>query len=119
MGNYFSREDSEVLADVKKKLTILHSHLIEKHIDDARVQLLKERFHVDNVVWVNDKELSNVVNKKQIRIGACLKNNVIYVAIHLYSLLSTDDYGHTPEFWKNFKFILEEADKIGVYHILK
>ena len=27
----------------------------------------------------------------------------------------TKDVGHTPEFWKNFKFILTAAVELGIY----
>ena len=42
-------------------------------------------------------------------------NTLTFVALHELSHVATESIGHTPEFWKNFKFILEQAKTIGVY----
>jgi hypothetical protein len=43
------------------------------------------------------------------------KNVIIYPFVHELGHLMTSEIGHTPLFWKNFKFILQEAVDIGVY----
>ena len=42
-------------------------------------------------------------------------NTLIFVAIHEISHIATKSVGHNDEFWSNFKFLLEEASKIGIY----
>ena len=42
-------------------------------------------------------------------------NTLTFVALHEVSHIMTKSVGHTDEFWTNFKFMLEEADKEGVY----
>ena len=39
----------------------------------------------------------------------------MFVALHELSHVASKSIGHTDEFWDNFKFILIEAEKIGVY----
>ena len=42
-------------------------------------------------------------------------NTLIFVAIHEVSHIATKSVGHNDEFWSNFKFLLGEASKIGIY----
>ena len=44
-------------------------------------------------------------------------NTLIFVAIHEVSHIATKSVGHNDEFWSNFKFLLGEASKIGIYNI--
>ena len=44
------------------------------------------------------------------------ENTITFVAIHELSHIATKSIGHTPEFWHNFKFLLQNAKKIGIYH---
>ena len=43
-------------------------------------------------------------------------NTILFVAIHELSHIMTDSTGHTPEFWGNMKYLLENAIEIGVYN---
>ena len=42
-------------------------------------------------------------------------NTLTFVAIHELSHVMTLSVGHTKEFWENFKFLLKNAVKIGIY----
>lgn len=44
------------------------------------------------------------------------ENTLTFVAIHELGHLMTKSIGHTDEFWKNFKFLLQNAKKIGIYN---
>ena len=44
-------------------------------------------------------------------------NALTFVLIHEMSHLANASYGHPPEFWSMFKFILQEAANIGLYEI--
>ena len=46
------------------------------------------------------------------------KNTVMFVAIHELSHMMTIDDGHTKEFWDNMKYLLLEANKLGIYQII-
>ena len=43
------------------------------------------------------------------------ENTLIFVAIHEISHIATKSVGHTEEFWKNFRFLLEEAIELDLY----
>tara|TARA_B100001057_G_scaffold383624_1_gene389876 strand:- start:1847 stop:2437 length:591 start_codon:yes stop_codon:yes gene_type:complete len=42
-------------------------------------------------------------------------NTLMFVALHELSHVATESVGHTDEFWDNFRFILGEAQKQGLY----
>ena len=44
------------------------------------------------------------------------KNTLMFVALHELSHIATESIGHTKEFWANFKFLIQNAKKIGIYH---
>ena len=43
------------------------------------------------------------------------RNTVNFVAIHELAHIMTKSSGHTPEFWDNMKYLLEQASEIGIY----
>ena len=43
------------------------------------------------------------------------ENTLMFVAIHEMSHIATKSVGHTKEFWGNFKFLLQNAVKMGIY----
>jgi hypothetical protein len=40
---------------------------------------------------------------------------MMFVAIHELSHLMTEEVGHPPDFWNNFKFLLKVAIELKVY----
>jgi len=46
-----------------------------------------------------------------------IDNNIIlFVAIHELAHIMTPETGHTPLFWDNMKYLLEQASTSGIYH---
>ena len=43
------------------------------------------------------------------------ENTLTFVALHELSHIGTLEVGHTPTYWQNFKFILENAVESGIY----
>ena len=43
-------------------------------------------------------------------------NTLLFVAIHEISHIMTKSIGHKPEFWNNFKFLLENAKEAGLHN---
>ena len=43
------------------------------------------------------------------------ENMVMFVAIHEMGHIITKTIGHGPDFWNNFGWLLQEAERIGVY----
>lgn len=42
-------------------------------------------------------------------------NRSVFVLLHEFAHIATADTGHTPEFWRNMKILLEMAHALGVY----
>lgn len=42
-------------------------------------------------------------------------NTIIFVAIHELAHIMTPETGHTPLFWDNMKYLLEQASSQGIY----
>lgn len=42
-------------------------------------------------------------------------NTLMYVFLHEIAHLATDELGHVPRFWSNFRFLLDAAEKEGIY----
>jgi predicted metal-dependent hydrolase len=74
----------------------------------------------------DEKFTSYTINKGE-KIVFCLRSKVLhnihdmntiqYVVIHEMAHCATVSYGHTAEFKENFKFLLVQANKIGIYKI--
>lgn len=42
-------------------------------------------------------------------------NTMMFVAIHEMAHLMSESIGHTPEFWKNMKYLLHRGEEINIY----
>eukprot|EP00798_Chlamydomonas_sp_ICE-L_P026543 gene26543-biopygen12900 len=103
----------------------LVQHLVAKYPKNKVVRQLYDNYNPD-ALSEGGAELgytSYSVNKGE-KIVLCLRqrdhelveeNILMYVAIHELGHLATDEVGHTPKFWSNFKWILGEAMSIGLY----
>lgn len=100
---------------------------LEVCIDSVDVRRLRSNYSPDAVSEGGDQKgyTSFSVNKGE-RIVICVRNSdpkrsfvalntVMYVAIHELGHLMTQDVGHTPRFWHNFKELLQQAIAIGIY----
>jgi predicted metal-dependent hydrolase len=124
-----NREDSldaaNLIANIRSKLEILVEHLIKTHpADDIRIQMLKQNFKPEKIKEGDEKSgyTSYSINKGE-QIVLCLRNKdslvdmntMLFVVLHELAHLATESIGHEPEFWENFKWILEESINIGIY----
>lgn len=112
------------------KLAELNSHILKiidacQKKDKDNVELLKENYNTDTLSETvpGSKYTSYSVNKGE-KISICIRNTdnsfmdmntILFVAIHELAHVMTISTGHTDEFWKNMKFILEVAESIGIY----
>lgn len=123
------QEACEKLAEVRQKL----DKLMQKYRDDPasgadpRIKVLLDRYNPDNLYEndINSDSTSYSENKGE-KIVVCLRdkvppyrlvdtNTVMFVVLHEMAHLMTTTIGHTPEFWTNFKRILQDAVSVGVY----
>lgn len=116
---------ADLLARINAKLTTLVRHMVAKFPNDPDALRLYENYNPE-ALSEGGREVgytSYSVNKGE-KIVMCLRqsddsfvdeNVLVYVAIHELGHLMTDDVGHTPKFWANFKRLAAEAVEIGVY----
>lgn len=115
---------AQIHSDLKRVMTMYEQ---PEFSQDSAVQLLLQRFNVDNVVEnsVDSKYTSYSENKGE-KIVLCLrdkkppyelvdKNTLLFVTLHEMAHLMTASNGHTSEFWSNFRRLLTDAQKIGIY----
>jgi predicted metal-dependent hydrolase len=119
------QEAADLLSSVTKDLKTLVNHMMAKYPENTDVQQLYKNFNPASISEgsVDSGYTSYSVNKGE-KIILCIrqkdqtfvdKNTILYVAIHELGHLMTPEIGHTARFWKNFKFLLEEAIIIGIY----
>lgn len=120
-----SQEAADYLAIINKKLIKLVRHMMAKYENSADVLQLYRNYNPDAISEgsVDSGYTSYSFNKGE-KLILCIrqtdrqfvdKNVVMYVAIHELGHIMTKEIGHTDDFWKNFKFLLEEAIQLGVY----
>ena len=124
-------EDKEraanLLASVRQKLQRLVDYCVKKYPDKDNVARLKTKFRPENIEEseAGSKYTSYSVNKGE-KIVFCIRskdkearledeNLLMFVAIHELGHIMTQSTGHTEEFWDNFRFLLKEAIKLGIY----
>ena len=116
-----------LLAEVVNKMKRLVEYVYKKYPDDPSVIKLKNNFNPNKITeTLPTSELTAYSENKGEKMAFCLNktkntdtlidlNTLTFVAIHELSHTMTTTIGHKQEFWKNFKFLLENAVKIGIY----
>lgn len=118
---------ANLLAQIGENLRLLVAHVEKVAPSDPRVLKIAENFNSEAISEGTDdtRYTSYSVNKGE-KIVFCLRardgtkkleslNMMMFVAIHELAHIGTEDVGHTPEFWDNFKWLLEYAIDIGIY----
>lgn len=119
---------ADKLAKVTQGMKTLVQHCKNKYDNDNRIKRLVEGFNPKKInETLPTSEYTAYTENKGEKIAFCLdteKNNkgrlidlntLMFVAIHELSHIASKSVGHTPEFWSNFKFLLQEAEKINIY----
>lgn len=119
------QEAADYLASINAKLIMLVRHMMAKYEDSRDVLQLYKNYNPDAISEgsVDSGYTSYSFNKGE-KLILCIrqtnrqfvdKNVVMYVSIHELAHIMTKEIGHTDVFWRNFKFLLEEAIELGVY----
>lgn len=122
-----SQQAADFLASISVDLQKLVKYLVATYPDNDNIKRLYKNFNPDNISEGSPYSgyTSYSVNKGE-RIILCIRQNdekgtfvdknvALYVSIHELAHLATESIGHEPDFWANFKFILQEAVNIGIY----
>ena len=118
---------ADMLARTTTKLKQLVAYVSEKFPDRENIKRLKDGFNPKKVVeTLPTSEFTAYSENKGEKIAFCLdtekgnnklidENTLMFVGIHEISHVATKSVGHTDEFWKNFKFLLEQAVELNIY----
>lgn len=123
------QEAADTLAELNKDMVKLIEHLTEKYPDDHAVKRLKKNYDPNNISEGSPYSgyTSYTVNKGQ-KLVLCIRqkdktkklikdrNLLRYVIFHEAGHYASKTVGHNKEFWKNFKFIIQEAVEAGLYN---
>ena len=115
------------LARANSKMAALVNHVHKTYPDQERCKRLKERYNPRKIYeTLPTSELSAYSENKGEKLAFCLdtekqggklidENTLAFVALHELAHVATVSVGHTEEFWTNFRFLLQEAEKINIY----
>lgn len=118
---------ADLLARVTNKLKKLVKHMNETYPERENVKRMVQNFNPKTInetlptsthtAYSENKgeKMAFCVTKKKNGSKLIDENTLTFVAIHELSHTATKSIGHKDEFWNNFKFLLQEANKIGVY----
>lgn len=121
------QEAADLLAKIRDNLVKVSQELKKKNQDNVDIDRMINNFNPDNLSESTheNKYTSYSVNKGE-KIVFCLRskdekqklvdlNIMMFVALHELAHTMTKSVGHTPEFWNNFRILLRNARKLGIY----
>jgi hypothetical protein len=121
----------DMMSRIRKNLVSIVERFRDdpNYVQDEPYQRLVTRFNPD-VLEENDMDAdcTSYSENKGEKIVVCLRdktkaptyplvedNTVMFVLIHELAHLMTASTGHTPEFWTNFRKLLQDCVQLGVY----
>lgn len=119
-----SQEAADLIAKIRANLELVVKHIIKSYPNEARSKRMVVNFRPDNIrEGIDDPNYTSYSINKGEQIVLCLRTNnklmdlntMMFVVLHELAHICTESIGHTPEFWSNFKWILEESINIGIY----
>jgi hypothetical protein len=121
------KEAVNLLAEAVERMKRLVNYVSKEYPNDEDVIRLKNNFNPNKISeTLPTSELTAYSENKGEKMAFCLNktkntgtlidiNTLTFVGIHELAHTMTKSIGHKQEFWKNFKFLLENAVKIGIY----
>lgn len=118
---------ANLLAKTTKKLKDLVAYCAKKFPEDEKVQRMVQKFNPTKIsetlptseytAYSENKgeKLAFCLNKKKTESKLIDINTLTFVAIHELAHVMTTSEGHLQEFWKNFKFLLEQSKAANIY----
>ena len=124
-----SQAAADLLAKLNERLGKVVAHMKTVDPDNKDVRRLVRNYNPEHLSEGDDDTsyTSYSVNKGE-QIVFCIRsrdasnkgalediNTLMYVGTHELAHLMTEDVGHTPTFWANFKVLLGHAVQLGLY----
>ena len=119
---------ADLLAKVTNNMKTLVLHMKKNYPERKNIQRLVNNFNPKQIYeTLPTSSYTAYSENKGEKLAFCTtttkkgnklidENTLTFVAIHELSHLATKSVGHTEEFWSNFKFLLKEAKKEGIYN---
>jgi hypothetical protein len=119
---------ADLLAQATEKCKQLVRYVDKSHPDNEDVKRLVKNFNPKTIQeTLPTSALTAYSENKGEKIAFCLNttkegnklidiHTLTFVAIHELSHIMTESVGHKPEFWANFKFLLENAKNANIYN---
>lgn len=119
---------ADLLAKITNNMKALVLHMKKTYPDRKNIQRLVSNFNPKKIYeTLPTSSYTAYSENKGEKLAFCTtttkqgnklidENTLTFVAIHELSHLATKSVGHTDEFWSNFKFLLKEAKKEGIYN---
>lgn len=114
-------------AEIRKRVDALCNYCtLHNYPDYARASRMQQRWNRSRLQETRptDKSVAYVVDKGR-EFSVCLTNkttgeledinSTMFVVLHEMGHLMSVSWGHNAEFWNNFKLILAQAHKLGIY----
>jgi hypothetical protein len=122
------KEAVNLLAKVTNTCSQLVKHMYSEYPTDERCKQLYKNYNPLNIMeTLPTSKLKAYSENKGEKIAFCLnkqnhnnetlidENTLTFVALHELSHLMTSSIGHQQDFWKNFKFLLDNAVNLKLY----
>jgi hypothetical protein len=122
---------TDLLAEATKKMKTLVEYLDKKYPEQEHehIRRLVNKFNPKKIVeTLPTSEYTAYSENKGQKIAFCLNkqkednnnlidmNTLMFVALHEMAHVASKSIGHNDEFWGNFAFLIEEAEKIQIYY---
>ena len=117
------------LAEINIRMNKLVAHVGKEYKNRENVKRLVDGYNPKKIYeTLPTSEYTAYSENKGEKLAFCLDtekdsqgrlidiNTLMYVALHELSHVASKSIGHTDEFWSNFKFLIQEAKKIGIYN---
>lgn len=123
------RQAAELLARVAASCRRLVDALSASHPDNAVVRQLATNFDERKLTETLPNSVYEAYTEnKGDKVAVCLtpekdtddhglidEHTLTFVALHELAHIGTESVGHGTDFWDNFRFLLEEAQKLGIH----
>ncbi len=116
------------LSEINARVNKLCNYCVEyKYPDYTRAQRMKKRWDKCSIKETSPKDTSiaYVINKGT-EFNICLINkdsgeledinSTMFVVLHELGHMMSVSWGHNDEFWSNFKLLISQSHKIGIYN---
>lgn len=130
LNKYDSKKAANLLAQISQQLTNVKTYLEQNHNEQPLTKNIQSRFDPSNISEGSpDSQYTSYTVNKGEQMVFCIRdketkelhdlNLLMYVSLHELAHVGCESVGHNDEFQKNFNFLLDVAEKMGIYQRIK